>query len=134
MIPCQQVPRIEDPLLGAPIGPSRRLEALAAYRLVEQAVARAFGISEQDLRAPTRRQAAVARARQVVMYLAHVAGGLSLTETGRLAGRDRTTAAHACRTIEDNRDDPHFDRCLSLIEVALRAAFAAPIGPRTLAQ
>ena len=47
--------------------------------------------------------------------------GLSLTETGRLFQRDRTTVAHACGVIEDRRDDPIFDRALDLLEWAVPA-------------
>jgi chromosomal replication initiation ATPase DnaA len=61
----------------------------------------------------------VAFARQVAMYLAHVGGGLCLSEVGRLFARDRTTVAHACALVEDRRDDPDFDRCLSFLELAL---------------
>jgi hypothetical protein len=56
------------------------------------------------------------------MYLAHVAGGLPLTEVGRLFARDRTTVAHACAMVEDRRDDPAFDRCLGFLELALCSA------------
>ncbi len=61
----------------------------------------------------------MASARQLAMYLAHVVGGLSLSEVGRLFGRDRTTVAHACQVVEDRRDDLTFDRAVSLLELAL---------------
>jgi hypothetical protein len=88
---------------------------------IEQAVVQVFGIAGKDLRRATRGRARVALARQVAMYLAHVGCGLSLTETGRLFGRDRTTVAHACGVIEDRRDDPVFDRALDLLEWAVPA-------------
>ena len=72
---------------------------------IEQAVVQVFGVGQE-----------VALARQVAMYLAHVVCGLTLTDTGRLFGRDRTTVAHACCVIEDRRDDPLFDRALDLLE------------------
>ena len=97
-----------------------KLESVALSRLIIQAVASAFGISERELRASTRRCAAVAFARQVAMYLAHVACGYSLTEVGILFQRDRTTAAYACRKIEDCRDDPNLDFCLDCLESAVR--------------
>lgn len=101
-------------------GSGSKLESLALSRLILQAVASAFGICEMELRASTRRRAAVAFARQVAMYLAHVACGYSLTEVGILFERDRTTAAHACRKIEDCRDDPDLDFCLDCLESAVR--------------
>jgi chromosomal replication initiation ATPase DnaA len=88
---------------------------------IEQAVAQVFGVGYDDLRGITRGRARIAFARQVAMYLAHVACRVSLTDTGRLFGRDRTTVAHACIVIEDRRDDPVFDRSLDLLEWAVRS-------------
>jgi chromosomal replication initiation ATPase DnaA len=76
---------------------------------IEPAVATVFGVDMEDLRAPTRRSARAAFARQVAMYLAHVVCGLTLTEVGMLFARDRTTVAHACGVVEDRRDDPELD-------------------------
>lgn len=98
---------------------------------IERAVIQVFGVAYDDLRRSTRGRAKVALARQVAMYLAHVGCGLSLTETGRLFGRDRTTVAHACGVIEDRRDDPLFDRALDLLEWAVPSlmcrSFASPL-------
>jgi chromosomal replication initiation ATPase DnaA len=88
---------------------------------IEQAVAQVFGVGYDDLHGNTRGRARIAFARQVAMYLAHVACRRSLTDTGRLFGRDRTTVAHACAVIEDRRDDPLFDRSLDLLEWAVRS-------------
>ena len=88
-------------------------------RLAEAAVSRALDISLAELRAATRRKAPVAFARQMAMYLSHVALGVSLTRTAACFGRDRTTASHACRVIEERRDDPTFDVQLCRLEEAL---------------
>jgi chromosomal replication initiation ATPase DnaA len=61
----------------------------------------------------------VALPRQTAMYLAHVAFSLSFSEIGALFRRDRTTVAHACRVVEDLRDDPSLDRALTIVEAAL---------------
>ena len=111
----------EVPTGGSPVFADRaELESFALSQLIIQAVASAFGIPEMELRATSRRCAAVAFARQVAMYLAHVACGYSLTEVGIMFHRDRTTAAHACRKIEDSRDDPNLDFCLDCLESAVR--------------
>lgn len=55
------------------------------------------------------------------MYCAHVTFGWSLTESGSVFGRDRTTAAHACRVVEDRRDDPAIDCLLQSVEAMLTA-------------
>ena len=64
------------------------------------------------------------------MYLAHVACGLSFTDVGLLFSRDRTTVAHACRVVEDRRDDPVFDRALELLEWVV-PTLVAPRRPAT---
>jgi chromosomal replication initiation ATPase DnaA len=98
---------------------------------MEAAVARVFGVEHGELCRATRGRAPVALARQVAMYVAHVACGMTLTEVGQLFDRDRTTVAHACAVVEDRRDDPIFDRVLELLEWAVpsmlfpRASFAA---------
>ncbi len=58
------------------------------------------------------------------MYLTHVAFGLTMARTAAAFGRDRSTAAHACRLIEDERDDATFDARLDALETLLRDAEA----------
>ena len=58
-------------------------------------------VASADLWSGTRGRPRVAFARQVAMYLAHVAWGLTLTEVGHVFARDRTTVAHACGLVED---------------------------------
>ena len=99
-----------------------------ARDIIDAAVAAAFIVPLGELRASTRRGASVALARQSAMYLAHVAFGLSFTEVGRAFGRDRTTAAHACRRIEDRRADRGLDTALAELEHALRRNFDATFG------
>ena len=89
--------------------------------MLEQAVSRVFMVASADLWSGTRGRPRVAFARQVAMYLAHVAWGLSLTEVGYVFSRDRTTVAHACSLVEDLHDDPVLDRSLELLEGVLRA-------------
>ena len=84
-------------------------------------VARAFQLPAADLSAPTRR-ADVALARQVAIYVAHVGLAETLTAAGRRFGRDRSTAAHACRRVEDRRDDRRFDGFVAAIEATVAAS------------
>ena len=98
-------------------------------RITEQTAASAFVIGEREVASPTRGSSQAALARQVAMYLAHVVCGLSLTEVGRLYGRDRTTVAHACAVVEDRRDDQSFDRAMSALEYAVRQLGAKLTGP-----
>ena len=95
-------------------------------QMLEQAVSRVFMVAGADLWSCTRGRPNVAFARQVAMYLAHVACGLSLTEVGQVFSRDRTTVAHACGRVEDLRDDPAFDHSLELLEGVMRVLLSAP--------
>ncbi len=95
------------------------LSTRIARRVVERAVAIAFEVPLKELRATTRREARIAFARQVAMYLVHVAYGFTLTQVGTMFRRDRTTVAHACIIIEDRRDDLAFDVLLDDLETAV---------------
>lgn len=53
------------------------------------------------------------------MYIAHVRLGLNLGEVGRVFQRDRTTVGHACRLIEDRRDDEQLDFLINCLERAV---------------
>lgn len=101
----------------------RKTDARAAQ--AQAAISTALGIKLDELLAPTRGAPYVAKARQVAMYVAHVAYGLSLKEVAFSFGRDRSTAMHACRVVEDRRDDPRFDQWLSGVEASLGTQHAA---------
>lgn len=67
---------------------------------IQRAVAAQFGIDIREMKS-ARRARAVARPRQVAMYLSRELTPKSLPEIGRLFGnRDHTTVIHACRQIE----------------------------------
>ncbi|WP_208975070.1 helix-turn-helix domain-containing protein [Pseudovibrio exalbescens] len=93
-------------------------------------VALAFGVNPEYLHSPTRGMANVALARQVSMYLLHVALGMTLARAGAAFDRDRTTAAHACRVVEDLRDNPAFDRQISELERFTQRARAGQFAMR----
>ncbi|MBN8956092.1 MAG: chromosomal replication initiator DnaA [Rhizobiales bacterium] len=88
---------------------------------IEPAVAAAFGVSVDELRARTRRTATVALARQCVMYLAHTTFGWSHTAVGAACGRNRRTVAHGCRLVEERRERPAFDALVARLEATLFA-------------
>ncbi len=90
--------------------------------LCEKIVSAFLQVPLLQLRAPTRSGADVAFARQIAMYLAHTKFSLPFSEVGVYFGRDRTTVAHGCHTIEDRRDDALFDEFLITIEGILDAA------------
>ena len=86
---------------------------------LEKLIESVFSVRSGQLRAPTRGLAHVARARQVAIYLGHVALGLSLSVLATYFDRDRTTITYACHTIEDARDENGFDALLDTLEKQL---------------
>jgi hypothetical protein len=88
-------------------------------------VGRDFGLETAALFAPTRGAPRAAFARQVAMYLAHTGFELSLETISRVFGRDRTTVSHACRVVEDGRDDIWLDCRLEALELFCRTGFEA---------
>lgn len=67
----------------------------------------------------SRCRAPIARSRQLAMYLMHTLLGRTMSEVGVYFGRDRTTVAHACGRIEDERDDQTFDSAVAALEESL---------------
>lgn len=103
---------------------SRAPSRLSKAGIVEQVVELVAGHANVDASSilqARRSRLATARARQLAMYLAHVALGESLTAVGRAFGRDRTTVSYACGLIEDMRDDHAFDAEVSDLEGRLQA-------------
>jgi chromosomal replication initiation ATPase DnaA len=96
-----------------------RSEWEGGCRFIEALVASALGVSLSEMGGASRGRAPVATARQTAMYLAHVSLGMSLARIGACFRRDRTTVAHACRRIEDRREDATFGRILDCLEAAI---------------
>ena len=92
------------------------LKSNYACDFIKYSTAKAFGIQSRDLDSKTRKQADIAFARQIAMYIAHVRLGLNLGEVGKVFQRDRTTVGHACRLIEDRRDDEQVDFLINCLE------------------
>ena len=97
----------------------RRQEVVATAGFIEALVESAFGIARSALHAPQRGTAEVAFARQVAIYLVHVRLGLTYAAAGRFFGRDRTTAAYACRVIEERREESALDSLIDCLERAI---------------
>lgn len=75
----------------------------------------AIGATREEM-AGNGRAYRVVLARQVSMYLLHIAGGVSLGRTAAAFGRDRSTVAHAVRVLELRRDQPDFDAWIQALE------------------
>jgi chromosomal replication initiation ATPase DnaA len=94
----------------------QRMSADDIARLIVTLTAREFCVDSNTLRGRTRGSPRAAFARQVAMYVAHVTFALDFAAIGRVFRRDRTTVAHACRVVENRRDDRAFDARLGTLE------------------
>lgn len=83
----------------------------AAYLVCEY-----YSVDISRLLSSTRDDATVSGARQLAAYIAHTSFGISFTAISQALARDRTTISHACRTIEDRRDEEEFDKELCKLE------------------
>ncbi len=100
----------------------RRSRDEAAARLAAGVASYGLDVGLDDIIGHERGAASVAFARQVAMYLCHVAFELSLARVAIAFGRDRSTVAHACHVIEDRREDELFDGWIDALEAMLREA------------
>jgi chromosomal replication initiation ATPase DnaA len=98
---------------------AQRTRGESGANYIAAVVASAFAISVAAIRKPDRGRARVAFARQVAMYLAHTRLGLDFTAAGAAFDRDRTTAAHAVRIVEERRESPAVDSSVDYLERAI---------------
>ena len=106
----------------------RTIRLAADKARVEMAMAMAAGALDRtyDEMSGNGRCLKAVFARQVAMYIATVGFGMSYARVAAALGRDRSTVQHACRAVEDRRDDPAFDRWIEALEVT---ASRAPVMP-----
>ena len=83
------------------------------------------GLPKADLLAKGRGKRRISQARHLAIYLAHTSFGLGFSQLAPLFGRDRASLRHACRQIEDLRDDASFDAALARIEQSLETCRTA---------
>lgn len=91
---------------------SSRRRCLAVARLA----AEASGLSVNDVLNPRLGPRRASSARALAMYLAHVALGETMTGVARDFHRHRSTVAHACRRVENRRDEAACDRWIAGLE------------------
>lgn len=97
-----------------------RTSDAASARLAASITSYALDIPVQEIIEERRGSARAAFARQVAMYLCHIAFEFSLARVANAFGRDRSTVAHACHSIEDRRDEARFDQWIAELEETLR--------------
>lgn len=89
--------------------------------LIQKTVAEYYKIKVADMYSQKRTRA-IARPRQIAMWLARELTAHSLPEIGEaFGGRDHTTVLHACRTVVDLRSkDSHMNNDLHVLEQTIK--------------
>ena len=95
--------------------------------LAIQLVAAATGVTAERMRGRVRLGGAECRARWLAMYLAYVTFGWPIERVGHAFGLNRTTAAAACRWVEEERDRPTLDALLERLQRLAREVLDAPV-------
>ena len=96
---------------------------------VASEVSKATSVPAFCLFARSRGSGDVAFARQLALYIAHVEMRIPMQQVGEAFGRDRSTVAHACRRLEDMRDDGALDGNIGRIASAVKGALLAYAEP-----
>jgi chromosomal replication initiator protein len=110
----------EVPVVRRILSHGVRLTTQLAPEAVLGVVTRHFNLRLSDLRAPSR-SPRVTAPRQIAMYLVRRHCGLSYPEIAHRFKRHHTTALHACRRMEQQRDEnASLHATLSLLEKELR--------------
>jgi len=92
--------------------------------LVLKMVALLERVQIAELKDASRGKAEVCLARQMAMYLMHTVFSCSYHSVAAFFARDRTTISHACKLVEDLRDNEPFDKSLETMENLLISARA----------
>ncbi|WP_424993550.1 helix-turn-helix domain-containing protein [Oceaniradius stylonematis] len=106
-------------LAGSPAGE----EAVAVCDGLIDLIAVLFSVSGRHLRSPKRHGRAIARVRQIGMYIAHTTLGMRMVDVATGFGRNKSTVMYACHLVEDMRDDLEFNQIVARVEQIVRAAF-----------
>jgi chromosomal replication initiator protein len=106
----------------ADLYPDLRRPARITVSDVQEAAARAFGVTPEDMRSPGR-AGTLAWARHVAMYLSRELTDATLPAIGREFSRNHTTVIHACRrTAERIASDPEAYETVRRLTAELRGS------------
>ena len=105
------------------ISQDRKLQDKSIW-LAQNVAAGAYGVAMDDMRSRTRKGEAE-KARQLAAYLARVVFDVGLRELAHATGRSPATVFHACKCVEQRREEPQFDTAVESLEHQLRMAAGA---------
>lgn len=105
--------------------PTTEEDRLKAGLAVHMAAARTGGRPDRIFEGG-RLDPRTSKTRWLAMYLSHIVFGWPLERVADVFGLNRSTAAAACRWVEDARDDPALDDLLGQLEGCIHALYRVP--------
>ena len=117
----------DAPPLSACFEVGRAASIRIVCQAVRQLVCEMVSIASHRLPLRTCRRRTGLHARQIAMYVCHVALCIPLGDIALAFGRDRSTVAYNCGVVEDRRDDAAFDDFVAAIERIVVSVFS-PAG------
>ena len=101
----------------------------ARAKLATSIAAFALGHAPETIHEQVRGDRKSAAVRRLAMYLTYTAFGMSLARCAAAFARDRSTVAHACQCVEDQRDEDAFDEWVDGLEAGLMSLAPYAAGP-----
>jgi chromosomal replication initiation ATPase DnaA len=98
-----------------------------AIGMAQAVAAHSFGVAMDAMIASGTGSDKVVKARQVAMYLSRTVLKLGTREIGRAFRRTHPAVLHACKRVEEAREDPGFDRTVEWLESFLRRTAGMPV-------
>ncbi len=123
----QPVPRPPDP--AALLSSAERQDLRFRCMMVRQVVAELLAFAGDEGRAGRDRRRSVQHVRQISMYVSHVVLQIPMQHVAIAFGADRSTVSHACRTVEERRENRAYDDFVGAAERLTASFFLAPGGP-----
>lgn len=101
---------------------------MAKARLIVAAVSAEFSVPEAGIFGELKGRSEISYGRQIAMYLMHCILGTTKTRIAEVFGRHFSTVSHACKLIEEHRDDSVLDQKLIGLENRLSYISASYIS------
>lgn len=123
-------PFIDDapPAFGGYVPPSSTLPVDAVCRIAQELTTEMVMLVGGRLLARRDRRRMLCHVRQIAMYVCHVGLQISHDDIAGAFGRNRSTVGHACKTVEQRREDAAFDDFVSALERSVKSIFRSTGG------
>ncbi|TCU19296.1 helix-turn-helix domain-containing protein [Rhizobium sullae] len=123
-------PFVNDAALSfkGPAPPSATLPVSAVCRIAMEVTAEMVMLVGGRLLERRDRRRMLCHARQIAMYVCHVALQIPFDDIAGALGRSCSTVGHACQTVEERREDPAFDDFVAAVERTANSIFRSAGG------